>query len=74
MDQTYLLLLAAAVVVAVVAAIAIRARMRRDEIEATPGDSPFATSTEGMKVCPNCGMGNMWTDRSCISCGAALKG
>ncbi len=74
MDQTYLLVLAAAVVVAVIAAIAIRARIRRDKIETTPGDSPFATSTEGMKVCPNCGMGNMWTDRSCISCGAALKG
>ena len=74
MEQTYLLLLAVAIVVVVVAAVAIRARMRQEEVETTPGESRFATSTEGEKVCPNCGMGNLWTDRSCISCGAALKG
>lgn len=74
MEQTYLLLLVVAVLVVVVAAVAIRARMRQEEVAATPGESRFATSTEGEKVCPNCGMGNLWTDRSCISCGAALKG
>jgi hypothetical protein len=74
MDQTYLLILGVAAIVAIAAAVLIRNRMRREDIESTPADSPFATSTEGMKICPNCGMGNLWTDRSCISCGAALKG
>ncbi len=37
-------------------------------------ESPFAVSTEGEKVCPKCGMGNLWTESRCISCGGALKG
>jgi hypothetical protein len=74
MDQTYILLLGLAALVAVVAAVVIRMRMQQDQDEATPADSPFATSTEGEKRCPKCGMGNMWTDRQCIACGAALKG
>lgn len=74
MDQVYLIVLGVAVVVAVVAVFIIRARLQREEIEETPLESPFATSTEGMKVCPNCGMGNLWTERKCMSCGAALKG
>ncbi len=74
MDQTYLLILALAAVVAIVAVMIIRVRMRRDARAKTPVDSPFAASTEGEKRCPNCGMGNLWTDRTCISCGSALKG
>lgn len=74
MDQTYLLILGLAALVAIVATVMIRARMQRDAAQTTPGESPFATSTEGMKVCPKCGMGNLWTDRNCISCGSALKG
>ncbi len=74
MDQTYLLLLGVAVLVAIVATLLIRTRMREDDAETVPPESPYATSTEGMKVCPRCGMGNLWTDRQCISCGAALKG
>lgn len=74
MDLTYLVLLALAVLVALGAVAIIRDRVRRDAQQTTPPDSPFATSTEGMKVCPNCGMGNLWTDRNCISCGTALKG
>ncbi len=74
MDQIYLLLLAVAVLVAIVATLVIRTRMRQDDAETVPPESPYATSTEGMKVCPRCGMGNLWTDRQCISCGAAMKG
>ncbi|OGO57729.1 MAG: hypothetical protein A2V85_18390 [Chloroflexi bacterium RBG_16_72_14] len=74
MDQTYILLLGLAALVAVVAAVVIRKRMQQDQDESTPADSPYATSTEGEKRCPKCGMGNMWTDRQCIACGAALKG
>jgi uncharacterized protein (DUF983 family) len=74
MDITLLLGLMIAVGIAVMALLLIRARMQRDESETVPPESPFATSTEGMKVCPKCGMGNLWTDRRCVSCGTALKG
>jgi hypothetical protein len=73
MDQ-YLLALIVALIVAVVALAVIRMRVQRETDEAVAPESPFATSTEGMKVCPKCGMGNLWTDRRCISCGTALKG
>jgi hypothetical protein len=73
MDLTYLVLLGLAVLVALGAVAIIRDRIRRESPE-TPAESPFAVSTEGMKICPNCGMGNLWTDRKCISCGSALKG
>lgn len=70
---TKLLLLAAAVVVLAVAIAVIRRRQRiaRDIAQR---ESPFAVSTEGEKICPNCGMGNLWTDRNCISCKARLPG
>ncbi|MHB8892488.1 MAG: hypothetical protein ACYC65_10645 [Candidatus Limnocylindrales bacterium] len=73
MDQSYLLVLAIAVIAALAALGAIRVRPRRST---TPDgtDSPFGVSTEGMKVCPKCGMGNLWTDRTCMSCQAPLRG
>ena len=74
MDQTYLLALVIAIIVVIVALAVIRVRIQRDSEVTEPPDSPFATSTEGMKVCPKCGMGNLWTDRRCVSCGTALKG
>lgn len=37
-------------------------------------DTRLATSTEGMKICPRCGMGNLWTERRCSACGNSLKG
>ena len=37
-------------------------------------DSGLAVSTEGMKICPKCGMGNMWTGRRCSACGSPLRG
>jgi ribosomal protein L32 len=74
MDQPMLLALAVAVIVALVSAFLIRARMRRSEPATSPDESPFAVSTEGMKVCPKCGMGNLWTERRCSACGTALKG
>lgn len=46
---------------------------RRRQVERTARDNEFAVSTEGQKRCPSCGMGNMWTDATCISCGAALR-
>ena len=72
-QQTQLLALVIAVVVVALAILLIRNRQRRERAEATQ-ESPFATSTEGEKRCPKCGMGNMWTDRTCIACGTRLKG
>lgn len=71
MDQTTLLALVLAAVVGLLATIIIMGRRRRkSEVE---DESPFAVSTEGEKRCPNCGMGNMWTDTTCIACGHALR-
>ncbi len=72
MDQTLLLALVAALVVALVALARITTR-RPPESEAT-GESSIAVSTEGMKICPKCGMGNLWTERRCSSCASTLKG
>ena len=72
-QQTQLLALAIAVGVVVLAIALILNRQRRDRQDAA-GESPYATSTEGEKRCPKCGMGNLWTDRTCISCGTRLKG
>jgi hypothetical protein len=55
------------------AVLTITGRHRRERAAATR-ESPFGTSTEGEKRCPNCGMGNLWTDRDCISCKARLPG
>jgi hypothetical protein len=72
-QQTQLLALAIAFVVVLIAVILIFNRQRRERDEATV-ESPFGASTEGEKRCPKCGMGNMWTDTRCISCGTKLRG
>ncbi len=72
MDQTTSLALILAATVGIVATLLILRRQRKageDEKE-----SQFSVSTEGEKRCPKCGMGNLWTDRVCISCGADLRG
>src|SRR4030095_4629841 len=38
-----------------------------------PPDLPFAASTEGMRRCPNCGVGNLVTDFTCSNCGKRLS-
>ena len=74
MDQsTQLLILALAAAVGIIALIFITSRQRRDRAMATR-ESPFAVSTEGDKRCPNCGMGNLWTETSCSACGTPLRG
>jgi hypothetical protein len=49
-------------------------RRQRVEREDLTRESPYATSSEGEKRCPKCGMGNLWTDRNCIACKARLPG
>jgi len=74
MDQSQLLVLALATAVAVAAVSYLRSRRQAAVRAAPPAESQFAVSTEGMKTCQKCGMGNLWTERTCSACGAALKG
>jgi hypothetical protein len=74
MDQSFLLALGLSILVALGAGARVRNRMLADRAGAMPLESPFAVSTEGHKICPKCGMGNLWTDRTCIACGGPLKG
>jgi hypothetical protein len=73
MDQTLVYGMLVALVVVVVAIVLIIVR-QRGEAPPEPGESTYATSTEGMKRCPNCGMGNLVTDVTCSSCGKRLPG
>lgn len=73
MDQSFLLVLVLAVIVALGAMGVMRARPSSGSREAGE-DSPFGTSTEGMKMCPKCHMGNLWTERRCSQCGRQLAG
>ena len=73
MDQTQQL-----VALTLVAALGILAtvgilRNQRRALEPPP-ESRWAASTEGEKLCPKCGMGNLWMDDRCISCRAKLPG
>jgi hypothetical protein len=71
MDQTTFLVLL--VVAAVIGVIAVGAILRRGSTTATdPPESPFAASTEGMRRCPNCGVGNLVTESTCSNCGKRL--
>jgi hypothetical protein len=74
MDQTgQLLLLIAAAAVGIVSTLIMLRRQRVDRDRLTQ-ETPFATSTEGEKRCPNCGMYNVATSRTCISCKRRLPG
>ena len=74
MDQTtQLLILIAAAGIGILATLVMIRRQRRDREDLTR-ESPFATSSEGQKRCPNCGAYNAWTDSTCVSCGRKLPG
>ena len=73
-DLTVLALIGAAVLGLL--AVLTLLRRERHEAEATVGDveDRFAVATEGMKRCPSCGMGNLVTDDTCVSCKKRLPG
>jgi len=71
MDSTTVYALVLAATIGLFAVVVIL-RGRRKAAEGVE-ESQFAVSTEGEKRCPSCGMGNMWTDRTCIACGHALR-
>jgi hypothetical protein len=73
MDQTLALLaMTLAAGIGIIATLGILLKGRT--AHAGPRESPFAASTEGEKRCPKCGMGNLWMQTTCISCGAKLPG
>ena len=74
MDQTTQLLLLIAATCIGIAAMLIMLRRQRVDRDRLTRDYPYATSTEGEKRCPNCGMFNSWTSRNCISCKRRLPG
>ena len=71
MDDLTLIALVGAAGIGMIAVLGIL-RRERHEAEATIGGDveahSFAVSTEGMKRCPSCGMGNLVTDSTCASC------
>ena len=73
MDQTTWLVLL--IVAAAVGVVAVGFILRRGSGPAAtePPDRPFAASTEGMKRCPNCGVGNLVTESKCSNCGKRLS-
>jgi hypothetical protein len=73
MNEPLLLGIVVAAAIGILATILILRRDRR-VATAAAAESPFAVSTEGEKRCRSCGMGNLWTDRTCVSCGASLPG
>ncbi len=72
-DQPLVVAFIVTAVVGLAAATAIL-RGNRPAPADGPAESPLAASTEGETVCLACGMGNLWTDRTCVSCGASLAG
>ena len=68
-----LLLVVVAATIGLLATLAILRRQRHEAASAA-AESPFPASTEGETRCPKCGMGNLWTDATCISCGVRLPG
>ena len=72
-QTTELVLLLVALGVLVISVLIIRRRQRVDRAAAS-SESPYAVSSEGQKRCPSCGMFNVWTARTCVSCGRHLSG
>jgi hypothetical protein len=72
MDDVTLLALGGAAVIGLVAALSLMRRDLRVEAPAAGVEGHFAVSTEGMKRCPYCAMGNLVSDATCSACGKRL--
>jgi hypothetical protein len=61
------------IAVATIGILAVMAILHRSSARTATGpESPFAASTEGMKRCPACGVGNLVTESTCSACGKHL--
>jgi LPXTG-motif cell wall-anchored protein len=74
MDDTtgWLALVGAASLGMAAVLLILRRERHTTEDAAHAAASPFATSTEGMKRCPKCGVANLVTDDHCSACGRRL--
>ena len=72
MDQPAVIALIVAAGLGLMATLLILRRQRK--VVESENESQFGVSTEGEKRCPNCGMGNLWTENRCIACKAPLRG
>jgi len=72
MDQA--ILLVPLVTAAAGGILALAAITRRGPTPTTAGahENPYAASTEGMKRCASCGVGNLVTEQRCSACGKRL--
>jgi hypothetical protein len=72
MDLTTILVLL--IVAAAVGVVAVAAILDRDRAAAaqTGRETRFASSTEGMRRCPSCGVANLVTEDTCSGCGKRL--
>jgi hypothetical protein len=70
---TAILLLIGVAAVGILLTLAILRRDRK-AVDAASRESPFAVSSEGMKLCPSCGFGNLVSDSTCASCGKHVPG
>ncbi|HXI79933.1 MAG TPA: hypothetical protein VNM34_03850 [Verrucomicrobiae bacterium] len=74
MDQTTQLLVLIAALAVLAISVTIMRRRQREDRDRLGRETPFATSTEGEKRCPNCGMFNTAQARNCVSCKRRLPG
>ena len=74
MDQLLLVLLVVTAALGIDAVLLGRTRRRATAAGMPAPESPDAVSPEGKKICPKCGMGNLWTERTCSACGSSLRG
>ncbi len=63
------------VVVAAVGLLAVLVILRGERTRAAEGPENriIAASTEGATICPKCAGDNLWSDATCIHCGAKLR-
>lgn len=73
MDDLALYALLAAAALGIVATLLILRRQASEQADETR-ENPYAVSSEGMKRCPSCGVGNLVTDATCSGCGKHLPG
>ena len=72
MEQAALFVILIAAAAAGVLALTAISRQSPTPNHAGASESPFAVSTEGMKRCPACGVGNLVTEQRCSGCGKRL--
>jgi hypothetical protein len=72
MEQTTLFVLLITAAASGVLALVAMTRGSPAPNHASANERPFAVSTEGMKRCPSCGVGNLVTEQQCSGCGKRL--